>query len=92
MRVFASDVVKNMMGKLGIPEDEAIQNKMISRSLETAQEKIEGFHFDSRKHVLSYDDVMTKQRAYVYDMRRGILTGEIACGKGIFTWSCRRRY
>ncbi|MDO8604538.1 MAG: preprotein translocase subunit SecA [bacterium] len=77
MRVFASDVVKNMMGKLGIPEDEAIQNKMISRSLETAQEKIEGFHFDSRKHVLSYDDVMTKQRAYVYGMRRGILMGEV---------------
>ncbi len=77
MRVFASDVVKNMMGKLGIPEDEAIQNKMISRSLETAQEKIEGFHFDSRKHVLSYDDVMSKQRAYVYGMRRGILMGEI---------------
>jgi len=77
MRVFAADIVKNMMGKLGIPEDEAIQNKMISRSLETAQEKIEGFHFDSRKHVLSYDDVMTKQRAYVYGMRRGILMGDI---------------
>ena len=76
MRVFASDIVKNMMGKLGIPEDEAIQNKLISRSLETAQEKIEGFHFDSRKHVLSYDDVMTKQRAYVYEMRREILLGE----------------
>ena len=75
MRVFASDVVKNMMGKLGIPEDEAIQNKMISRSLETAQEKIEGFHFDSRKHVLSYDDVMTRQRQYVYGMRRDVLMG-----------------
>ena len=81
MRVFASDVVKNMMGKLGIPEDEAIQNKLISRSLETAQEKIEGFHFDSRKHVLSYDDVMTKQRAYVYGMRREILVGEIEAAK-----------
>jgi len=81
MRVFASDVVKTMMGKLGIPEDEAIQNKMISRSLETAQEKIEGFHFDSRKHVLSYDDVMTKQRAYVYGMRRGILMGDISKAK-----------
>jgi len=73
MRVFASDVVKNMMGKLGIPEDEAIQNKLISRSLETAQEKIEGFHFDARKHVLSYDDVMTQQRAYVYGTRREVL-------------------
>ncbi len=75
MRVFASDVVKNMMGKLGIPEDEAIQNKMISRSLEAAQEKIEGFHFDARKHVLSYDNVMSEQRAYVYGKRRGVLIG-----------------
>lgn len=85
MRVFASDVVKNMMGKLGIPEDEAIQNKMISRSLETAQEKIEGFHFDSRKHVLSYDDVMTKQREYVYGMRREILLGDIEAAKNYLT-------
>nr|AQS34110.1 hypothetical protein [uncultured bacterium] len=75
MRVFASDVVKKMMGRLGIAEDEAIQNKLISRSLETAQEKIEGFHFDARKHVLSYDDVMTKQRAFVYGVRRGVLMG-----------------
>ncbi|MBI5401010.1 MAG: preprotein translocase subunit SecA [Candidatus Yonathbacteria bacterium] len=85
MRVFASDVVKTMMGKLGIPEDEAIQNKMISRSLETAQEKIEGFHFDSRKHVLSYDDVMTKQRAYVYGMRRDILLGGTDAAKTYIT-------
>lgn len=77
MRVFASDVVKRMMGKLGIPEDEAIQNKIITRSLETAQEKIEGFHFDSRKHVLSYDDVMTQQRAYIYGKRREILVNGI---------------
>lgn len=73
MRIFASDVVKNMMGRLGISEDEAIQNKLISRSLETAQTKIEGFHFDSRKHVLSYDDVMTEQRKYVYGVRRDVL-------------------
>ncbi len=85
MRVFASDVVKNMMGKMGIPEDEAIQNKLISRSLETAQEKIEGFHFDSRKHVLSYDDVMTKQRAYVYGMRREILIGDYEGVKAYLT-------
>ncbi|MFA5997294.1 MAG: preprotein translocase subunit SecA [Candidatus Paceibacterota bacterium] len=85
MRVFASDVVKNMMGKLGLPEDEAIQVKMISRSLETAQQKIEGFHFDSRKHVLSYDDVMTKQREYVYGMRREILMGDIEAAKNYLT-------
>lgn len=85
MRVFASDTVKNMMGKLGIPEDEAIQNKLISRSLETAQEKIEGFHFDSRKHVLSYDDVMTKQRAYVYGMRRDILISDVEGARAYLT-------
>jgi preprotein translocase subunit SecA len=81
MRVFASDVVKNMMGKLGIAEDEAIQNKLISRSLETAQEKIEGFHFDARKHVLSYDDVMTRQRSFVYGKRREVLMGGFESAK-----------
>ncbi|OGD67244.1 preprotein translocase subunit SecA [Candidatus Campbellbacteria bacterium RIFOXYC2_FULL_35_25] len=75
MRVFASDMVKNLMGKLGIPEDEAIQNKMITRSLESAQEKIEGFNFDSRKHVLQYDDILNYQRKIVYERRRKILFG-----------------
>ncbi|MDD5152689.1 MAG: preprotein translocase subunit SecA [Candidatus Pacebacteria bacterium] len=81
MRVFASDVVKRMMGRLGIAEDEAIQNRMISRSLETAQEKIEGFHFDARKNVLSYDDVMTQQRNFVYGKRREILIGGMKAAK-----------
>ena len=75
MRVFASDVVKKMMGRLGIPEDEAIQNKMITNSLESAQTKIEGFNFDSRQHVLKYDDVMNFQRKIVYERRRNILFG-----------------
>ncbi len=75
MRVFASDVVKNMMGKLGLPEDQPIQNSMITRSLESAQKKIEGFHFDSRKHVLAYDDVLSKQRAVVYAERGALLKG-----------------
>jgi preprotein translocase subunit SecA len=70
-----------MMGKLGIAEDEAIQNKLISRSLETAQEKIEGFHFDARKHVLSYDDVMTRQRSFVYGKRREVLMGGFESAK-----------
>jgi len=75
MRVFASDAIKKMMGRFGIPEDQPIENKLITRSLETAQTKIEGFHFDARKHVLEYDNVMSKQRNYVYDMRRKILLG-----------------
>ena len=62
MRVFASDAVKSMMGKFGIPEDEAIENRFITKALETAQTKIEGFHFDARKHVLEFDDVLNQQR------------------------------
>jgi preprotein translocase subunit SecA len=76
MRVFASDTVKNMMGRFGIPEDHPIENKMITRSLESAQKKIEGFHFDARKHVLAYDDVLNKQRQVIYDKRRRLLLGE----------------
>lgn len=76
MRVFAADTIKNMMGRLNIPEDEPIQNKLITRSLERAQEKIEGLHFDSRKHVLQYDDVLNYQRTIVYERRRKILLGE----------------
>jgi len=76
MRVFASDTVKKMMGRLGIPEDQAIENKMVSRSLESAQTKIEGFHFDSRKHILQYDDVLNHQRKTVYERRRDILVGD----------------
>jgi preprotein translocase subunit SecA len=52
MRIFASDTIKSMMGRFGIPEDEPIENRMITRALENAQEKIEGFNFDARKHVL----------------------------------------
>ncbi len=78
MRVFAADTVKNMMGRLGIPEDEAIQNKLITRSLESAQEKIEGLNFDSRKYVLEYDDVLNFQRKTFYERRRNILIGDEA--------------
>jgi preprotein translocase subunit SecA len=76
MRVFASDTVKNMMGRLGIPEDEAIENRLITKSLESAQEKIEGLNFDARKHVLEYDDVLNFQRKTFYERRRNILIGE----------------
>lgn len=75
MRVFASDTIKKMMGSFGIPEDEPIANRIISRSLESAQTKIEGFHFDSRKHVLEFDDVLNKQRTSVYARRKTMLLG-----------------
>ena len=75
MRVFASDTIKRMMGRFGIPEDQPIENRMITRSLEAAQTKIEGFHFDARKHVLQYDDVLNHQRKTVYERRKKILSG-----------------
>ncbi|MEK7555839.1 MAG: preprotein translocase subunit SecA [Patescibacteria group bacterium] len=76
MRVFASDAIKTMMGRFGIPEDQPIENKMISRALENAQTKIEGFNFDARKHVLAYDDVMNQQRKTVYERRGKLLRGD----------------
>lgn len=75
MRVFASDTIKKMMGRFGIPEDEPIENKLITRSLESAQTKIEGFNFDARKNVLSYDDILNKQRQVIYERRSKILFG-----------------
>lgn len=75
MRIFASDMVKNLMGSLGIQEDEPIQSSMVSRALESAQEKIEGVNFDSRKHVLGFDDVLNIQRTTVYARRRSVLLG-----------------
>lgn len=76
MRVFGGDRVKSMMGNLGLPDDEPIQHGFISRSLESAQEKIEGFNFDSRKNILSYDDVLSSQRLSVYKRRNRILNNE----------------
>ncbi len=75
MRVFASDFVKNVMGTFGIPEDEPIESSMITRSLETAQKRIEGFNFDARKQTLAYDDVLNAQRLAIYRDRNVALTG-----------------
>lgn len=77
MRVFAGDTVKSLMGKLNIKEDEAIENRLITRSLESAQTKIEGFNFDSRKHVLEYDDILNQQRKTIYERRRKLLLGSV---------------
>ena len=75
MRVFASETLKKVMGRFGIPEDEPIESSMITKSLETAQGRIEGFNFDSRKQVLAYDDVMNTQRLAIYARRRSALEG-----------------
>jgi len=75
MRIFANDVIKRVMGTFGIPEDEPIHNGMITRSLEKAQTRIEEINFDSRKHVLAFDDVLNIQRKSVYGRRRALLLG-----------------
>jgi len=73
MRVFGSDRIKNMMGRFGIPEDQPIENSLINKALESAQKKIEGFHFDARKYTLEYDNVLSHQRTIVYGRRRTML-------------------
>ena len=73
MRRFGGEKLQGMMTSLNIPEDEPIQNAIISKVIESAQTKIEGFNFDIRKHVLEYDDVMNKQREVVYRRRRAVL-------------------
>lgn len=78
MRVFAAETLKNVMGRFGIPEDEPIESGMITKSLETAQGRIEGFNFDARKQVLAYDDVMNTQRLAIYERRRAALVGSEA--------------
>ncbi|OGC88839.1 preprotein translocase subunit SecA, partial [Candidatus Adlerbacteria bacterium RIFCSPHIGHO2_02_FULL_54_18] len=75
MRIFAPDSIKGLMGRFGIPEDEPIENRLVSRALESAQTKIEGFNFDARKHVLEFDNVLDKQRRAVYERRRTIVVG-----------------
>jgi len=73
MRVFAPKYLSNMMKKLGWPEDEPIEHKMVTRAIEMSQSKIEGFYFDIRKHILEYDNVINKQRAAFYQMRDEVL-------------------
>ncbi|MCK4635417.1 MAG: preprotein translocase subunit SecA [Candidatus Moranbacteria bacterium] len=73
MRRFGGDRLKGIMEKIGFDEDQPIENKIISKQIEGAQSKIEGFNFDARKHVLDYDDVVNKQREVIYNRRRNIL-------------------
>ncbi|MEO8065724.1 MAG: preprotein translocase subunit SecA [Candidatus Doudnabacteria bacterium] len=73
MRLFGGERVQKMMETLGIPDDQPIEHGLISRSIESAQKKIEGLNFDTRKHVLEYDDVMNKQRTIIYGKRKDVL-------------------
>ena len=76
MRIFGSDRIQGLMGKLGLEEGEAIEHKWVTRAIEKAQQQVEGRNFDVRKHLLKYDDVMNKQREAIYQLRREILGGE----------------
>lgn len=73
MRRFGSDRIKKMMDAFKLPENQPIENKIISNAIEKAQARIEGINFDIRKHVLEYDDVMNKHRERIYKMRKEIL-------------------
>jgi preprotein translocase subunit SecA len=75
MRVFGGERMQGIMGKLGVDEDTPIESKMVSRQIEGAQARVEGTNFDSRRHVVEYDDVMNKQREIIYGERRKILEG-----------------
>lgn len=76
MRRFGSDNMKNMMAKLGMDDSQPIQSKMVSRAVESAQKRVEGNNFDSRKQLLQYDDVLRQQREIIYSQRNEVLTSE----------------
>lgn len=73
MRIFGGDQIANMMTMLKFPEDQPLSHGMVSRAIEQAQVKVEGFNFDIRKHLVEYDDVLNRQRDIVYSLRRKIL-------------------
>jgi preprotein translocase subunit SecA len=76
MRIFAGDRVKKLMETMKVPDDMPIENKIVSRSIESAQKKVEGRNFDVRKHLVEYDDVMNKHRDAIYRRRNEVLTME----------------
>jgi len=76
MRLFGSDRLKNVVSALGLADDEPIEHSMLSNSIESAQKKVEGRNFETRKHVLQYDEVMNEQRKIMYGERQRVLSGE----------------
>jgi len=81
MRVFASNTVASLMDRLRLPEDLPIENRMVTRAIETAQKNVEANNFEVRKNLLKYDDVMNTQREVIYGERRRILEGEDIHGR-----------
>ncbi len=76
MRLFGGDQVAHLMSIFKLPENVPLEHGMVSRAIEQAQVKVEGFHFDSRKHLVEYDDVINKQREIIYKLRREVVAGE----------------
>jgi preprotein translocase subunit SecA len=75
MRIFGGDRIKNLMGAMGMNDDEPIEAGMVTRAIERSQKRVEAHHFEVRKHLLEYDDVMNKQRIFFYGLRTEILKG-----------------
>ena len=73
MRIFGGEKIASIMDRLALPEDQPIENKLISRSIEQAQVKVEGFHFDARKNLVEYDNVINQQREIIYNLRGKVL-------------------
>lgn len=76
MRIFQGERIAGLMERLGVEEDQPIQNKAVSKTLEAAQKRVEGYNFDTRKNVVQYDNVINRHRRVVYVMRRKILDGD----------------
>jgi preprotein translocase subunit SecA len=76
LRIFGSDRISGLMAKMGMEEGQPIEHSMITKAIENAQHKVEGHNFDIRKHLLEYDDVMTKQREVIYSQRREVLASD----------------
>ncbi len=77
MRLFGGDKISGLMTRFNMPEDVPLQHMIVSKAIEQAQTKVEGFNFDIRKHLVDYDDVLNKQREIIYKRRRGILEESI---------------
>lgn len=80
MRLFGGERMKSLMNTLGIPDDQPIEANMVSKSIESAQKKIEGLNFDTRKHVLEFDDVLNHQRVTIYRRRKNYVVGTKEAG------------
>ena len=75
MRIFGGERIKTLMNAFGLNDDEPIESRMVSSSIEKSQKRVETHHFEIRKHLLEYDDVMNKQRIFFYNLRNDVLKG-----------------